>query len=78
MKEIVAALAAAYRTVGFDVQVLDVEGRKGHLLVTLPAGGTYRVDVLKEPLNTRSSGWSAVWSAPAGSAHKTYDRRDRP
>ena len=46
-----AALAAAYRTVGFEVRVLDVEGRKGHLLVTLPPGGTYRVDVLKEPLN---------------------------
>jgi len=27
------------------------EGRKGHLLVTFPLGGTYRVDVLKEPLN---------------------------
>ena len=44
-------IAAAYRTVGFEVRALDVEGRKGHLLVTLPAGGTYRVDVLKEPLN---------------------------
>jgi len=51
MEEIVAALAAAYRTVGFEVRVLDVEGRKGHLLITLPPGGTYRVDVLKEPLN---------------------------
>jgi hypothetical protein len=51
MEEIVAALSAAYRTVGFEVRVLDVEGRKGHLLVTLPPGGTYRVDVLKEPLN---------------------------
>jgi hypothetical protein len=49
--EIVAALAAAYLTVGFTVQVLDAEGRKGHLLVTFPLGGTYRVDVLKEPLN---------------------------
>ena len=35
-EEIVAALAAAYRTVGFEVQVLDAEGRKGHLLVTFP------------------------------------------
>ncbi len=51
IEEIVAALDAAYRTAGFDVQVLDAEGRKGHLLVTFPLGGTYRVDVLKEPLN---------------------------
>lgn len=51
IEEIVAALAAAYRTVGFEVQVLDAEGRKGHLLVTFPLSGTYRVDVLKEPLN---------------------------
>src|SRR5437016_4378482 len=51
IEEIVAALDAAYRTVGFEVQVLDAEGRKGHLLVTFPLGGTYRVDVLKEPLN---------------------------
>jgi hypothetical protein len=49
--EIVAALAAAYRSAGFKVQVLDAEGRKGHLLVTFPLSGTYRVDVLKEPLN---------------------------
>jgi predicted nucleotidyltransferase component of viral defense system len=51
IEEIVAALDAAYRTAGFEVQVLDAEGRKGHLLVTFPLGGTYRVDVLKEPLN---------------------------
>lgn len=51
MEEIVAALAAAYRTVGLEVQVLGGEGRKGHMLVTFPVGGTYRVDVLKEPLN---------------------------
>jgi hypothetical protein len=44
-------LAAAYRTAGSEVQVLDAEGRKGHLLVTFPLSGTYRVDVLKEPLN---------------------------
>jgi nucleotidyltransferase AbiEii toxin of type IV toxin-antitoxin system len=49
--EIVAELAAAYRVAGFTVQVLDADGRKGHLLVTFPLGGTYRVDVLKEPLN---------------------------
>lgn len=29
MEEIVAALAAAYRKAGFEVQVLDIEGRKG-------------------------------------------------
>jgi Nucleotidyl transferase AbiEii toxin, Type IV TA system len=51
IEEIVAALAAAYRAAGFEVQVLDAEGRKGHLLVTFPLSGTYRVDVLKEPLN---------------------------
>lgn len=51
IEEIVAALAAAYRAGGFEVQTLDAEGRKGHLLVTFPRGGTYRVDVLKEPLN---------------------------
>ena len=33
MEEIVAALASAYRMVGFEVRVLDAEGRKGHLLV---------------------------------------------
>jgi nucleotidyltransferase AbiEii toxin of type IV toxin-antitoxin system len=50
IEEIVAALAAAYRSVGFEVQVLDAEGRKGHLLVTFPFGRTYRVHVLKEPM----------------------------
>jgi hypothetical protein len=42
IEEIVATLAAAYRTAGFEVQVLPV---------TFPLSGTYRVDVLKEPLN---------------------------
>jgi hypothetical protein len=51
IEEIVAALATAYRTAGFEVRVLDADGRKGHLLVTFPLSGTYRVDVLKEPLN---------------------------
>jgi len=51
VREIVDALAAAYRTADFAVQVLDADGRKGHLLVTFLLGGTYRVDVLKEPLN---------------------------
>jgi hypothetical protein len=51
MGDIVDALAAAYRAAGFTVQVLGADGRKGHLLVTFPLGGTYRVDVLKEPLN---------------------------
>jgi hypothetical protein len=49
--EIAAALAAAYRAAGFTVQVLGADERKGHLLVTFPLGGTYRVNVLKEPLN---------------------------
>ena len=49
--DIVDALAAAYRAAGFTAEVLDADGRKGHLLVTFPLGGTYRVDVLKEPLN---------------------------
>jgi hypothetical protein len=39
IREIVAALAAAYLTAGFTVQVLDADGRKGHLLVTFPLGG---------------------------------------
>jgi hypothetical protein len=60
MEEIVAALDAAYRTADFEVQVLDAGGRKGHLLVTFPLGGTYRVDVLKEPLNHPVVGWSSA------------------
>lgn len=51
VEEIIDALASAYRTAGLAVQVLGADGRKGHLLVTFPMGGTYRVDVLKEPLN---------------------------
>jgi hypothetical protein len=47
MEEIVAALAAAYRTVGFEVRVLDVEGRKGHLLVTLPSAGLIALTCLR-------------------------------
>lgn len=49
--EIMAALAKAYQDAGHNVEVLDVDARKGHLLVTLRRGGTYRVDLLKEPLN---------------------------
>jgi len=49
--EIVDELAAAYRSAGFTAQVLDADGRNGNVLVTFPLGGTYRVDVLKEPLN---------------------------
>lgn len=49
--EIVAALASAYRQAGFEVQVLDADTRRGHLLVSFPITGTYRVDVLKEPLS---------------------------
>lgn len=51
IEEIMAALAAAYQEAGLDVQVLDIDVRKGHLLVSFPLSGTYRVDVLKEPLN---------------------------
>jgi hypothetical protein len=51
VEQIVDALAGAYQEAGFEVQVLSADGRKGHLLVTFPLGGTYRVDVLKEPLN---------------------------
>lgn len=49
--QIVDALAGAYQEAGFEARVLSADVRKGHLLVTLPMGGTYRVDVLKEPLN---------------------------
>lgn len=49
--EIMAALATAYQEAGLEVDVLDVDARKGHLLVSFPLSGTYRVDVLKEPLN---------------------------
>jgi len=51
LDEIVTALAGAYTSAGYEVDVLDVGPRKGHLLVTFPLSGTYRVDVLKEPLN---------------------------
>jgi hypothetical protein len=51
VEQIVDALADAYQAGGFGVQILGADGRKGHLLVTFPLGGTYRVDVLKEPLN---------------------------
>jgi hypothetical protein len=36
IEEFVGALDAAYRTAGFEVQILDADGRKGHLLVTFP------------------------------------------
>ena len=39
IEEIVAALDAAYRTAGFDVQVLDAEGRKGICLSRFPSAG---------------------------------------
>jgi hypothetical protein len=39
MEEIVAALDAAYRTAGFEVQVLDAGGRKGHCLSHSPSAG---------------------------------------
>lgn len=52
MREIIDALAAAYREAGFGVEILDIDPRKGHLLVTLSAQARYRVDVLKEPLQS--------------------------
>jgi Nucleotidyl transferase AbiEii toxin, Type IV TA system len=51
IEEIIGELASAYRQEGFGVQVLDTDARTGHLLVSFPVSGTYRVDVLKEPLN---------------------------
>ena len=51
MGEIMRALADAYTEAGYEVEVLDVDLRKGHLLVKFPLSGTCRVDVLKEPLN---------------------------
>jgi Nucleotidyl transferase AbiEii toxin, Type IV TA system len=39
IEEIVAALAAAYRTADFEVQVLDAEGRKGTCLSRSPSAG---------------------------------------
>jgi hypothetical protein len=52
MREIIDALAAVYRGAGFGVEILDVDARKGHLLVALSAQAKYRVDVLKEPLQS--------------------------
>lgn len=51
IEEMLTALADAYRQAGLVVQMLDVDVRKGHLLVSFPISGTYRVDVMKEPLN---------------------------
>jgi len=51
LDEIMTALADAYRKTDCEVRILDVDARKGHLLVTFPHSATYRVDVLKEPLN---------------------------
>ena len=39
--DIVDALAAAYRAAGFTAEVLDADGRKGHLLATFPLDETY-------------------------------------
>jgi hypothetical protein len=75
IEEIVAALDAAYLTAGFDVQVLDAEGRKGHLLVTFPLGGTYRVDVLKEPLN-HPVVWADTVALKMGALHDRALPRD--
>ena len=51
LDEIMRALPDAYTQAGYEVQVLEVGARKGHLLVTFPLAGSYRVDVLKEALN---------------------------
>jgi hypothetical protein len=51
LEEIMSALADAYSKAGYDVEVLAVDDRRGHLLVRFPVSGAYRVDVLKEPLN---------------------------
>lgn len=40
MEEIMTALAVAYREAGCGVRLLDVDPRKGHLLVTFPQGET--------------------------------------
>jgi len=51
LDEIMTALADTYTRAGYRVEVLAVDARKGHLLVSFPISGTYRVGVLKEPLN---------------------------
>jgi hypothetical protein len=48
------ALADAYTRAGYEVEVLDVDARKGYLLVKFPLGGIYRVDVLKDSLPRRA------------------------
>jgi hypothetical protein len=53
IEEITAALGDAYRQSGFEAEMVHTGGRLGHLNVTLPSGTTYRVDILKEPLNHR-------------------------
>jgi hypothetical protein len=51
IEEITTALGDAYRQFGFEAHMVHTGGRLGHLNVTLPPGTTYRVDILKEPLN---------------------------
>jgi hypothetical protein len=43
--QIADALAAAYQAAGLEVRVLAADGRKGHLLVTFPLGGTRSVSL---------------------------------
>jgi hypothetical protein len=50
MEEIVSTIAKAYAAAGLAAKVIGTDGRKGHLIVELPGGGAYRVDILKEPL----------------------------
>lgn len=51
MEEIVNALAHAYQQADLETSVISAQDRKGHLLVRFPHGTSYRIDVLKEPLN---------------------------
>jgi hypothetical protein len=53
IEQITMALGDAYRQAGFEAEMVHTGGRLGHLNVTLPSGRTYRVDILKEPLNHR-------------------------
>lgn len=79
IEEILSALAGAYREAGLEVQVLDVDLRKGHLLVSFPISGTYRVDVMKEPLNHPPAlmGFGPVIALPDAVALKMGALHDR-
>ncbi|GII80078.1 hypothetical protein Sru01_50600 [Sphaerisporangium rufum] len=51
VQEIAHDLATAYGEAGLAATVIAAQDRKGHLLVRLPQGSEYRVDILKEPLS---------------------------